>query len=151
MLIARVLHILAQRGVTARIDVDFALREDGDGPYIALWNNDLLGARPTAEELAAVTEEESQQALPRQMLTREILRRMTAAEHRALERFGLLSEDERAADVLKLINLLKADRETNVHSAEAVEGWTLIKAVGVAIGLWADAAAADARVVEILA
>jgi hypothetical protein len=48
--------ILDSRNVTAGPD-DLVLRDDGDGPYIAVWNVAALGPRPGEEEIGAVTDE----------------------------------------------------------------------------------------------
>ena len=48
----KVIALIVARGFTPR-DSDVVLRDDGAGPYIAEWNS-RVGARPTAEELAAI-------------------------------------------------------------------------------------------------
>jgi hypothetical protein len=48
-----IIGALRLRGIT-NFDAltDFRMQDDGEGPYLAYWNTDLLGAQPTEEELA---------------------------------------------------------------------------------------------------
>ena len=54
-LLDQIRAILAQRGGVAGPN-DVVVQDDGTGPYIARWNSDRVGARPTAAELAGGTE-----------------------------------------------------------------------------------------------
>jgi hypothetical protein len=51
----KVLSILATRGVTPTRGA-VALRDTGDGPFLAVWDDTALGPRPTDRELDAVTD-----------------------------------------------------------------------------------------------
>ena len=50
----RLYAILESRGKTAAPFIDFLCVNEGDGPYLASWNEDTLGPTPTQEDVDAV-------------------------------------------------------------------------------------------------
>lgn len=107
----------------------------------------VQGKRPmTAEEQAAAAAE-----APRMVETRDIIRRMTPEELRALDRFGLLADHAQAPIVHKLMLTLRTGGPVNAHSAEMKAGMQAIAEIGVAIGIWPDLATAQARAADVLA
>ena len=121
---------------------------DADLPDLATDVFDpVLGKRAmTAEELVAAAAE-----APRMVETRDIIRRMTPEELRALDRFGLLSDHAQAPVVHKLMLTLRTGGPVNAHSAEMKAGMQAIAEIGVAIGIWPDLATAQARAADVLA
>lgn len=82
-------QILTARGKPIRPLVDFEIRDDGAGPYIASWNTAVLGAQPTAQELAAVSAPAADAATKTVVAERELamrgLKALAIAVHKRLK------------------------------------------------------------------
>lgn len=123
----------------------FRLHDEGNGVRIVRWDAAILGPQPSAEDIAAVSVEDAARALPRRIATRDILRRMTPAEHRALTNLA-----NRDYDILKVWNILRAGGDADVNSAEWAQGLTLLKTRGIP-SVWQDLATANARLAALTA
>lgn len=84
-------------------------------------------------------------ALPKVVRTRDLLRRITDAEHDAIED---LSKTNRRLG--RLMRLMLSDGSTDVNHPEFVQGWAYIKSIGIP-AVWPDAATADAAIARIRA
>lgn len=155
MLYGKVKAILAARGIPASPDplgpfgpIQLRNDSDGRGDYIHTWDEAAFGPAPTQEELDAITGSQAAAQLPKHVSTRDIMRRLTPAEHRGLRR--LIDASDNA---LKLWNTLLTGATADVNTAEFQAGWMAIKQAGVAMNppIWPDMATADARALEILA
>ena len=84
-------------------------------------------------------------AQPKVLRTRDLLRRITDAEHDAID--DLAKSNKR---VRRLMHLMLADATTDVNHPEFVQGWQFLKSVGIP-AIWPDAATADAAIARIRA
>ena len=84
-------------------------------------------------------------AKPKVIRTRDLLRRITDAEHDAID--DLAKSNKR---VRRLMHLMLADATTDVNHQEFVQGWQFLKSVGIP-AIWPDAATADAAIARIRA
>jgi hypothetical protein len=132
--------VLRERGVVGHVGQDYTLRDDGDGPYIEHWESDLLGPRPTEQELAAVVPEPE----PRLMRTRDILRNMTPSEHLA---FATLALQDPL--VCHAHHVLLAGEQVNIRSREFQEGWQYVIQVAVP-SIWPTIDIAKQRTTQII-
>lgn len=82
---------------------------------------------------------------PKVIRTRALLRRITDAEHDAID--DLSKSNKR---VRRLMHLMLADATTDVNHSEFIQGWAYIKSIGIP-AVWPDAAAADAAIARIRA
>lgn len=82
---------------------------------------------------------------PKVIKTRDLLRRITADEHDAIEDLAKTNK------LLKrMMRLMLSDGTTDVNHPEFVQGWAYIKSIGIP-AVWPDAAAADAAIARIRA
>ena len=105
------------------------------GDTLERW--DGPGAEPTADEITAAVADYTANYQPKEVLTRDIIRRMTPVE---VKWFALNTD----GSVLQLWHTMLSGVSTNVNGAEFKQGWAYVKSVGVPTP-WADAATADAR------
>lgn len=145
MLYGKCLRILAARGIFALPAGSIVLRDDGAGPYIETWNAQVLGPRPTQGELEAVTTEQAASMETKPVRTRDLLRRITAAEQDAIDDLAKTNKPLR-----RLMHLMLSDSTTDVNHPEFVQAWAYIKSIGVP-AIWPDAATADAAIARIRA
>jgi hypothetical protein len=120
--------------------VSVRIRSGGD-PEIVLEDAAKEDQRAAAAALASA----SVFVPERVIATRDVLRRLTAREHRGIARVA-----ETDDDVLKLWNILRAGGTVDLASPELVAGLAVLQARGVP-AVWPDAVAAAARFAAILA
>lgn len=97
-------------------------------------------AAKTAQELAAYDAKQ-----PKVIRTRDLLRRITDAEHDAID--DLAKSNRR---LRRLMHLMLSDGTTDVNHSEFIQGWQFIKSIGIP-AIWPDAATADAAIARIRA
>lgn len=109
--------------------VDFVCVDDGDGPYLASWDEDKLGPTPTqaevdAVDIAAILASKSENA--------RVARIKTAARDAIVARYPEWKQANMTARALELVNQrvvsgLSAAEQTELDALIAV--WTWIKSV----------------------
>ena len=138
--------MVLQNGDPARIHTEpqnyTEVEVDGDrcpDPRTQKWN----GSEVIAKSVAEIAAYDARQ--PKVIRTRDLLRRITDAEHDAID--DLAKSNRR---VRRLMHLMLADATTDVNHPEFIQGWQFLKSVGIP-AIWPDAATADAAIARIRA
>ena len=121
--------------------VKYGLADVPDGitpdPRTQKWNGSACVAKTQAEIDAYDA------TRPKLVRTRDLLRRITDAEHDAID--DLAKTNKR---LKRMMRLMLSDGSTDVNHPEFVQGWQYVKSIGIPT-VWPGAAEADAAIARI--
>lgn len=135
--------------------IGFAVREDGiDNETEQVIPGEILvwtgpQPQPTAEDVAQAIIDHAaflEANPPKPAESAVVLKKLTTAELRQLERLALLSDAPEAVDVYGMLHTLRVNPVVDLAAAEIKAGVAALKVVAVDAGLWPDKATMDERV-----